>query len=304
MAEKLARPQFSKGISGYKPEEVDSYIEKLLDTVASLKEENEVLEEKIGVLAESLQQYREDEDSLREALLGAQKMGDSIIKNANNKAEITMREASVKAARIVEEAHQKVEAEKSELIRVQAAVADFKGRLIDMYREHIELVTRIPVASAEQPAVEEDPAPAVEEAPAEEPVAAEEIPAETSVEEEPAVDEIVPVEPEVVEEEPAAEEPAEEEEPTFAPVPVEEIEQEPVLEEAPAEEEPKERIVTVELKGILDYPEAGQDIFEEFERRKSEILNLNMEEKNNERRSKFSDLKFGDRFSLLDDDDF
>lgn len=302
MAEKLARPQFSKGISGYKPEEVDSYIEKLLDTVASLKEENEVLEEKIGVLAESLQQYREDEDSLREALLGAQKMGDSIIKNANNKAEITMREASVKAARIVEEAHQKVEAEKSELIRVQAAVADFKGRLIDMYREHIELVTRIPVASAEQPAAEEDPAPVVEEAPVEEPAAVEEIPAEVPVEEEPAVDEIVPVEPEVVEE-PAAEESTEEEEPAFTPVPVDEIDQEPVLEEAPAEE-PKERIVTVELKGILDYPEAGQDIFEEFERRKSEILNLNMEEKNNERRSKFSDLKFGDRFSLLDDDDF
>lgn len=46
-------------------------------------------------------------------------MGDSIIKNANNKAEITMREASVKAAHIVEEARKKVEDEKDELIRVQ-----------------------------------------------------------------------------------------------------------------------------------------------------------------------------------------
>ena len=85
MTENLAHPQFSKGLSGYKVEEVDSYIDKVLDTIKDLKDQNEVLEEKIGVLAESLQKYREDEDSLREALLGAQKMGDSIVKNANNK---------------------------------------------------------------------------------------------------------------------------------------------------------------------------------------------------------------------------
>ena len=114
MTENLAHPQFSKGLSGYKVEEVDSYIDKVLDTIKDLKDQNEVLEEKIGVLAESLQKYREDEDSLREALLGAQKMGDSIVKNANNKAEITMREASVKAAHIVEEARKKVEDEKDE----------------------------------------------------------------------------------------------------------------------------------------------------------------------------------------------
>ncbi len=155
MTENLAHPQFSKGLSGYKVEEVDSYIDKVLDTIKDLKDQNEVLEEKIGVLAESLQKYREDE----EALLGAQKMGDSIIKNANNKAEITMREASVKAAHIVEEARKKVEDEKDELIRVQTAAADFKAKLIELYREHIELVTRIPVSDSapaeEAPAVEE-----------------------------------------------------------------------------------------------------------------------------------------------------
>ena len=189
MTENLAHPQFSKGLSGYKAEEVDAYIEKVLDTIRDLKEQNEVLEDKIGVLAESLQKYREDEDSLREALLGAQKMGDSIIKNANNKAEITMREASVKAAHIVEEARKKVEDEKDELIRVQTAAADFKAKLIELYREHIELVTKIPVAEstpAEETAEEPAKMPAAEEvteATAPEEAAAE---AEAEHEEEPA----------------------------------------------------------------------------------------------------------------------
>lgn len=284
--EKLSHPQFSKSLSGYKTEEVDSYIEKLLEEISSLQEANETLEEKIGVLAESVQSYREDEDSLREALLGAQKMADNIIKNANNKAEIAMREASVKAAHILEEAHQKVEDEKNELIRVQEEVAEFKSKLISMYREHIEGITRIPAAErnttvAEDPPAEEDftdpIGPAEETVEIAEPPAAEE---QTFMEEaeksaEPA-------------EEPSEEEPAAEEE-----EPSEDVDS------ATGEEEEK-------LEEESSIPELGRDIFEEFERKKSEILNFDprSEEPAAERRSKFSDLKFGDSFNLLDDEDF
>ena len=264
MTENLAHPQFSKGLSGYKTEEVDSYIEKVLETIKDLKDQNEVLEEKIGVLAESLQKYREDEDSLREALLGAQKMGDSIIKNANNKAEITMREASVKAAHIVEEARRKVEDEKDELIRVQAAAADFKAKLIELYREHIELVTRIPVTDS---------------APAEEPAAEPAVPAEE--------------ETEVVEMTEVAEEPKAEEVTEAAVAEHEEQPEAEAAEPAPAQEEEKS-----------DIPAAGEDIFAEFEKKKQQILNFDIgEQPETERRSKFAGLKFGNDFNLMDDED-
>ena len=269
MTENLAHPQFSKGLSGYKAEEVDAYIEKVLDTIRDLKEQNEVLEDKIGVLAESLQKYREDEDSLREALLGAQKMGDSIIKNANNKAEITMREASVKAAHIVEEARKKVEDEKDELIRVQTAAADFKAKLIELYREHIELVTKIPVAES-APAEETADEPA-------EMAAAEEVTEETEAETEKVTKATAP-------EEAAAEAEAEHEE-------------EPAGE--PAAEEPAEE--------TTEFPVLGEDIFAEFEKKKQQILNFDIgEQPESERRSKFAGLKFGNDFNLMDaeDDDF
>ena len=223
------------------------------------------MEEKIGVLAESLQKYREDEDSLREALLGAQKMGDSIIKNANNKAEITMREASVKAAHILEEARKKVEDEKDELIRVQTAAADFKAKLIELYREHIELVTKIPVA-------ESAPAEETAEEPAKMPVA-EEVTEEMGTAE--------------VTEAPAPEEAAAEAEA--------EHEEEPAGEPA-AEEEPAEE--------TTDFPVLGEDIFAEFEKKKQQILNFDIgEQPESERRSKFAGLKFGNDFNLMDDED-
>lgn len=267
MTDRLEHPQFSKGLSGYKSEEVDSYIDKLLDTIKDLQEQNEALEDKIGVLADSLQKYRDDEDSLREALLGAQKMGDSIIKNANNKAEITMREASVKAAHIVEEARKKVEDEKDELIRVQTAAADFKAKLIELYREHIELVTRIPVTDS---------------TPVEEP-AQETTPEETSVAEkcetpdDPGASGAVPEEAVMAAEEATAEH-----------------DEEPIVEE----------LIVSNAEPVDDIPEAGKDIFAEFEKTKQKILNFETgDQKDSDRRSKFEGLKFGNDFNLMDDED-
>ena len=263
MTDRLEHPQFSKGLSGYKSEEVDSYIDKLLDTIKDLQEQNEALEDKIGVLADSLQKYRDDEDSLREALLGAQKMGDSIIKNANNKAEITMREASVKAAHIVEEARKKVEDEKDELIRVQTAAADFKAKLIELYREHIELVTRIPVTDStpvEEPTPEETSAAEICEAP-----------------EDSGASDAVPEETVMVAEEATAEH-----------------DEEPIVEE----------LIVSDAEPVDDIPEAGKDIFAEFEKTKQKILNFETgDQKDSDRRSKFEGLKFGNDFNLMDDED-
>lgn len=263
MTDRLEHPQFSKGLSGYKSEEVDSYIDKLLDTIKDLQEQNEALEDKIGVLADSLQKYRDDEDSLREALLGAQKMGDSIIKNANNKAEITMREASVKAAHIVEEARKKVEDEKDELIRVQTAAADFKAKLIELYREHIELVTRIPVTDStpvEEPTPEETSAAEICEAP-----------------EDSGASDAVPEETVMATEEATAEH-----------------DEEPIVEE----------LIVSDAEPVDDIPEAGKDIFAEFEKTKQKILNFETgDQKDSDRRSKFEGLKFGNDFNLMDDED-
>lgn len=285
--EKLSHPQFSKSLSGYKTEEVDSYIEKLLEEISSLQEANETLEEKIGVLAESVQSYREDEDSLREALLGAQKMADSIIKNANNKAEIAMREASVKAAHILQEAHQKVEDEKNELVRVQEEVTEFKSKLIGMYREHIEGITRIPAEEKEASPVEDAITAEVEFADSEEPVEA-----TAEITEPPAAEEAA--EQAIIEEVSVSSEPAEES-----------SEEEPSGEGEELSEDVESTNGEEESKEESSIPELGRDIFEEFERKKSEILNFSHSDKPAaERRSKFSDLKFGDGFNLLDDEDF
>lgn len=96
------------------------------------------------MLADKLTEYREDEESLRTALLGAQKLGDSVIRESKTKAEIIMRDATIKAEAMVNNAKRQIEREQEGLTRIQKEVASFKNRLLDLYKQHLELISALP----------------------------------------------------------------------------------------------------------------------------------------------------------------
>lgn len=140
---------------GYRMDDVDAYLQKVADSMTELMEINSDLEKKLEVLADKLNEYREDEESLRTAILGAQKLGDSVIRESKTKAEIITRDATCKAEAMVNNAKRQIEREQENLLRTQREVASFKNRLLDMYRSHIELISMIP-GDVEEDEPEED----------------------------------------------------------------------------------------------------------------------------------------------------
>lgn len=167
----LMNAQFSKAAFGYRQDEVDDYVRSVAATMRDLTEDNKDLEEKLEVLASKLEEYREDEESLRSAILGAQKLGDKIIRDSQSKAEVIIREATTRADRLVETAQRKIEREQVALSRIQKEVADFKNRLLVLYKQHLELISSLPADEEEAKAApapeEEAPAPAPAQEPAE-----------------------------------------------------------------------------------------------------------------------------------------
>ncbi len=152
---------------GYRMDDVDAYLKQVADSMTELLEINADLEKKLGVLADKLNEYREDEESLRTAILGAQKLGDSVIRESKTKAEIITRDATCKAEAMVNNAKRQIEREQENLMRTQKEVAAFKNRLLDMYKRHIELISMIPGdIDIEEEAVVES---VIEEQPVEEP---------------------------------------------------------------------------------------------------------------------------------------
>lgn len=168
--EKFFDVEFSKAMAfGYRTEDVDEFVTKAIEIIKALQEENQELTEKMGVLAQSLEKYREDEESLRSALIGAQKLGDSILKDSRSKAEVILRDATTEADHIIEEAHARLDRETAEYERLKEEVSAFREGLFDMYKSHIEEISRMPHKEKPKPAAKA-PAPAPKQAaPAPEP---------------------------------------------------------------------------------------------------------------------------------------
>ena len=136
---------------GYRMDEVDSFLEQVSSSMSQLLEENEDLEAKLLKLAEKLEEYREDEESLRTALLGAQKLGDSVIRESKTKAEIVLRDATIKAEAMISNAKRQIDREQESLVKLREEVASFKNRLITLYKQHIELINTLPGELEEEP---------------------------------------------------------------------------------------------------------------------------------------------------------
>ena len=180
--------EFARG-RGYRADEVDDFIDNCADTVDALMRENDDLNRKVKVLADKVNEYRADEEAIRNALVNAQRAGDTVLRDANAKAEQLLKEAQEKAANIREDAKGAIAAENEELARIQREVTAFKTRLMNLYKEHLSLLNLLPVnePQAEAKATPAEPAPALAEIPPEEDVV------------------VVPIE----QEEPATEAPAE-----------------------------------------------------------------------------------------------
>ena len=169
-AEDIRNVTFDKVMRGYRPEEVDAYLDQVAAELERLQTEKADAEKKMYILAEKVDQYRNDEETLKTALLNAQRMGESVIHEARQKAETIIYDATSKASQAREEAVEKVAEE-------EMLLAHFKGEVLNLYKQHIESLSMIPGAeekkkkAPEASKAEEQPEPAPEEAPKEEPAA-------------------------------------------------------------------------------------------------------------------------------------
>lgn len=169
--------EFETDRKGYNIEDVRAFLGQIADQFDSVNSDKEEAEGKIEALGEKIEEYRKDEDSLKLALLGAQKMADSMVQEAREKADALIEEATQRAERLVADANARVEGERDKLNELKKATGEFKLQIKEIYAEHIKMIGDIPEFSVsgeqisgksiEQKPVKAEPEKAVE--PAEEP---------------------------------------------------------------------------------------------------------------------------------------
>ena len=167
-ANEIRQITFEKVVRGYRPEDVESFMEKIADEFEALAAEKQEIEGQLYILAERIEQYKTEEESIKTTLINAQKLGESIIAESRQKAEAILKDANIRKNDILASAHEEFAMYEENLARIKREVSDFKISGLSMYKEHIESLSRVPE-------VKREPANVVQEE-------AEEIPAEETVE--------------------------------------------------------------------------------------------------------------------------
>lgn len=161
-AQEIREKRFEKAAWGYRPEDIDEFFGQLDTTFQEIEAEREDNNHKIQVLADKVREYMRDEEALKDALLGAQKEGHRVLREANEKAEQIIDRAKEEAAMLLDEATRQHEiameknraeiAKQKELLaEAKKMVADFKRSLFDMYKEHLEMISTMPEENEELP---------------------------------------------------------------------------------------------------------------------------------------------------------
>ncbi len=175
---------FSKSVSGYNRDEVDAFLDKVEENYREYEAYVKSMQERVDALNSEIAEYRTSQNSLQNVLLSAQQLADKIVNEAKEKAEQIINDAKntaevataeakemlgnfdvmINDKKAVAERELKAEIEKANAKKasVEAAaedavkrqqalfdklrieVASFKNDLMEQYKKHIEVLSKIP----------------------------------------------------------------------------------------------------------------------------------------------------------------
>ncbi len=95
---------FKRSLRGFDEDMVNDVLDKIIEDYSFYIHENIELKDRVGVLNEGIQHYKNMEDSLQETLVIAQQTSEEIKRNAQDRAEIIVREAEMRAQTLINEA--------------------------------------------------------------------------------------------------------------------------------------------------------------------------------------------------------
>lgn len=151
-AEEISADKIKSGLGGYKKKATREYLDSLRAEYDSLYKENIELKDKLSVLSEGVQYYKNMEKSLQKALVLAERTTSETVHAAEVKAQAMEKEAQAKAEMLTKEARHKAEecekdaARKAELLirdaKQQADTAIAQGNE-ELRKVHSQIMTLI-----------------------------------------------------------------------------------------------------------------------------------------------------------------
>ena len=139
----FARARFN----GYDIDSVDEVLVPLIEDYTTLYKENALLKSKMRVLVEKLEEYRNGEASMRDAMLGAQKTCDQMVRDTEAKCAQMLADANVAASENAKNAVTLIAAENARVEEAKKAAAARIAEIQDQMKTVVQALERIKTAN-------------------------------------------------------------------------------------------------------------------------------------------------------------
>lgn len=139
----LKNKEFSKAMRGYNVAEVDEHINFIIEKYTELYRENDELERKLKTAYAKLDEIKSEEESIRSAMVNAQRASQKIMTEANDRADIIINTARKSCDRILADFRKKIQEERAVLVALNESITDFKEKLFKTYNSHISFIEGI-----------------------------------------------------------------------------------------------------------------------------------------------------------------
>jgi len=134
----IQNQEFSKGVRGYREDEVDSFLDLLTMDLEKVIDENSSLKDRIKVLNGELDRYKNTESMVLETLEAAKALMGDISASAERRAEILLKNAELDADRITREARESAERLHEENANLRNRLNVFRTRYKTLLESELE----------------------------------------------------------------------------------------------------------------------------------------------------------------------
>lgn len=125
----IQNKEFEKKIKGYDCDQVEEFLEQVLQDYDFLCKENMALKDKIDTLTETIDRYKEIEDTMQRSLDVAKQSAQDMKNNAALEAEAIINRAKLDATRLSRQIDEEHIKKHQEMLKIKQEVDTYRARI-------------------------------------------------------------------------------------------------------------------------------------------------------------------------------
>ena len=134
--------EFKRSFRGFNEQEVDEFLDQVVKDYEKLYRENIELKETLDRVSSKLEHYQHMENTLHNTLVIAQETAEEVKLNAKKESELQLKEAEIRAQKLVDEGIAKVRRMHAEYEELQKQAQIYRTRMRTLLQAQLEMLQK------------------------------------------------------------------------------------------------------------------------------------------------------------------